>query len=67
MAAQDGGSKVRERLAGAGARLGEQDAAAAEHPCDRRGHVARPGTRLELGDGPCQRAVVGEDALDERR
>jgi hypothetical protein len=66
MAAEDGRGEVGQGLARAGSRLGEEDASPAEHPGDGRGHVALPGSRLELGNGPRQRTVVGEDALDER-
>jgi hypothetical protein len=64
MAAEDGRGEVRQRLARAGSRLDEQDAAPGEDPGDGRGHVALPGPGLELRNGPGQRAVVGEDAPD---
>jgi hypothetical protein len=66
MAAQDGRGEIGQGLARAGARFGEEDAAPPEHPGDGRGHVALPGSGLELRNGPRQRAVVGEDPLDER-
>jgi hypothetical protein len=66
MAAEDGRREVRERFPGAGSRLGEEDAAPAEDARDSRGHVPLPGPRLELGDGSRERAILREDALDER-
>ena len=49
LAAEDGRREVGERLAGAGARLGEEDAARLEDVGHGRGHVALAGPRLELG------------------
>ena len=61
LAAEDGGDEIGERLAGAGARFGEQDAAVLEHARDGRGHVRLAGARLEVGQRARQRAVGGED------
>ena len=66
MAAENRGREVGEGLAGARAGLGQQDAAAAEHAGHGRGHVALARAGLEVRDGPRERAVVGEHALDER-
>ena len=66
MAAEDRRCEVRQRLARAGSRLDEQDAAPGEDPGDGRGHVALPGPGLELRNGQRQWAVVGEDAFDAR-
>ena len=45
--AEDGRDEIRERLAGAGAGLGQEDAAVGEHVRDRSGHFELPRARLE--------------------
>jgi hypothetical protein len=65
VAAQDRRRQVGEGLAGAGAGLREKDAPAAEDAGDGSRHVALTGAGLELRHRPRERAVVGEDAIDE--
>ena len=50
LAAEDGGDEIRERLAGAGAGFGEQDAAVLERARDR-GRPCRPGRRAVRSPG----------------
>ena len=64
LAAQDGGDEIGERLACAGARLGEEDAAVLEDPRDRRGHLHLPRARLEIGHRAGERPAGREDGFD---
>ena len=69
LAAEDGGHEIGERLAGAGAGFGEQDAAVVERAGDRVGHLDLAGARLEAGQRAGQRAAGREglrDGLVER-
>ena len=52
LAAEDGGDEIRERLAGAGAGFGEQDAAVLERARDR-GRPCRPGRRAARSPAAC--------------
>ena len=63
-AAEDGGHEVGERLAGAGARFGEQDAAVLEDARHGRRHLDLSGARLEVGHRQRERAAGGEDGGD---
>ena len=67
LAAQDRGHQVGERLAGAGARFGEQDPVRPKQVRHRGSHpaLARPG--FEAGKGAGQRSVVGQRLGHARR
>ena len=56
-----GGNEIGERLAGARARFGEEDAAVLEHLRDGGRHLDLAGTRLEVGHRASQRAVGRKD------
>ena len=64
LAAQDRRNEIGERLPGAGARFGEEDAALVEHVRDGRRHLELPGARLETGHGASQRAAGRKDRSD---
>ena len=64
---EDRRDQVRERLAGAGACFGEQDAAVSERPGHRAGHRSLALTRLELFDRLRERPVVRKRRLDGGR
>ena len=66
LAAEDRGHEVGERLAGAGAGLGEQDAAVGEDVGDGRGHLELRGARLEAVERERQRSAGREDGADGR-
>ena len=64
LAAQNGRNQVRERFAGSGAGLREQDAALLEGARDGGSHLDLTRTRLEGRQGARQRAVNGEQSVD---
>ena len=64
LAAQDGGNQVGQRLARAGAGLGEDGAAGLQHVGDGLGHQPLPLARLEARPGRRQRALGGERGRD---
>ncbi len=66
LAAQDGRDEVGERLPGAGARFGEEDAAVLEDVGDGCRHLDLAGARFEVGYAACQRAGRGEHIGDRR-
>ena len=63
LAAENRGHEIRERLAGAGAGFGEQDAAVLEDARDGRGHLDLAGARLEIGHGEGKRAAGAKAGL----
>jgi hypothetical protein len=63
-ALEDRRDEIREGLAGAGARFGEQHAAVFEHAGDGTRHLTLRGTGLEVGERRDERALRGEDLLD---
>src|SRR3989442_5598113 len=64
LTAQNRGDEIRQRLPGAGARLGEHHAAALEDVRDGASHLDLTGTRLELRDRAREGAVRREDIDD---
>ena len=64
MAAEDRGNQIGERLAGAGARFGEQHAAVGEDARDGRRHLALAVARLEAGSAA--RAAAGAKPRADR-
>ena len=61
---EDRRHQVRQRLAGAGPGLREQDTAVLERAGHRRRHRALALARLEVIDGARQHAVIGECGVD---
>ena len=61
--AGDGGYEVRERLAGAGPGLADEDVALRDGALDRRGHGLLRGTRRVAGQQLRQRAARGEHPI----
>src|SRR4051794_13339638 len=66
VAAENRGDQIRERLASAGTRLGEEDAAVREHVRYRGGHGELRWTRFESLERSRQRAPWREDGVHGR-
>ena len=67
LAAENRGHEVGERLAGAGAGLGEEDAAVLEHARHGGRHLDLAGARLEVGHRAGERPAGREDRGDAPR
>src|SRR5437879_3894340 len=69
LTAEDRRHEVREGLAGASPRFGEQHASVLEDVCHPLGHLELSGTRFEVGERPGKRALARKslrDLLGER-